>query len=149
MLLAILISRTRLLFSSPAVQQDQNRHDDQMGPPAFLSSMFGKQQLLFYTFSSLCLLSSCCFFAKSPLSSPLLCFADDEIVQIHKLYGIWADNQELMRNLASLAAAPTLSSPLFSVMMPWCSKFKIRWWLTCFWGLYYCYYSFFWYIVVL
>ena len=28
----------------------------------------------FYTFSSLCLLSSCCFFfAKSPLSSPLFC----------------------------------------------------------------------------
>ena len=43
----------------------------------------------FYTFSSLCLLSSCCFFfAKSPLSSPLLCFADDEIVQVHTLYGI-------------------------------------------------------------
>ena len=35
----------------------------------------------FYTFSSLCLLSRCCFFfAKSPLSSPLLCFVDDEIV---------------------------------------------------------------------
>ena len=35
----------------------------------------------FYTFSSLCLLSSCCFlFAKSSLSSPLLYFADDEIV---------------------------------------------------------------------
>ena len=42
----------------------------------------------FYTFSSLCLLSSCCFFAKSPLSSPLLCFTDDEIVQVHSLYGI-------------------------------------------------------------
>jgi len=27
--------------------------------------------------------------------------------------------------------------------MPWCSKFKIGWWLTCFWGLYHCYYSFF------
>ena len=34
----------------------------------------------FYTFFSLCLLSSCCFFAKSSLSSPLLCFANDEIV---------------------------------------------------------------------
>ena len=34
----------------------------------------------------------CCFiglfFAKSPLSSPRLCFADDEIVQVHILYGI-------------------------------------------------------------
>ena len=97
--------------------------------PPFLSSMFWKQHLL--------------FFAKSPLSSPLLCFADDEIVQVHTLYGIWADDQELVRNLASLAAAPTLPSPLFSVMMPWCSKFKIRWWLTCFWGLYHCYFSFF------
>ena len=58
------------------------------------------------------------FFAKSPLSSPLLCFADDEIVQVHTLYEIWADDQELVRNLASLAAAPTLPSPLFSVMMP-------------------------------
>ena len=39
--------------------------------------------------AALCLLSSCCFFfAKSPLSSPLLCFADDEIVQVHTLYGI-------------------------------------------------------------
>ena len=28
------------------------------------------------------------FFAKSPLSSPLLCFANDEIVQVHTLYGI-------------------------------------------------------------
>ena len=93
--------------------------------------------------------STCFFFAKSPLSSPLLCFADDEIVQVHTLYRIWADDQELMRNLASLPTAPTLPSPLFSVMMPWCSKFMIKWWLTCFWGLYYCYYSFFWYIVVL
>ena len=28
------------------------------------------------------------FFAKSPISSPLLCFADDEIIQFHTLYGI-------------------------------------------------------------
>ena len=71
-------------------------------------SMFAKQLLL--------------FFAKSPLSSPLLCFAGDEIVHVHTLYGIWADDQELVRNLASLAAAPTLPSPLFSIMMPWCSQ---------------------------
>ena len=37
----------------------------------------------------------------------------------------------------------------FTFMMPWCSKFIIKWWLTCFSGLYCCYYSFFWYIVVL
>ena len=114
----------------------------------------GKHHLLFFAKSlissicchisyPLCFGSSTCFFAKSPLSSPLLCFADDEIIQVHTLYGIWADDQELMRNLASLAAAPTLPSPLFSVMMPWCSKFKIRWCLTCFWGLYHCYFSFF------
>ena len=97
-------------------------------------SMFAKQLLLFFT--------------KSPFSSPLLYFVDDEIVQVHTLYGIWADNQELVRSFASLAASPTLPS-LFSVMMPWCSKFMIKWWLTCFWGLYYCYYLFFYYIVVL
>ena len=71
--------------------------------------------------------------------SSLLCY-DALMLQIH--------DQELIRNLASLAAAPTLPSPLFSVMMLWCSKFMIKWWLTCFWGLYY-YYLFFWYIVVL
>jgi len=39
--------------------------------------------------AALCLLSSYCFFfAQSPLSSPLLYFADDEIVQVHTLYGI-------------------------------------------------------------
>ena len=65
--------------------------------------MFAKQLFLFFT--------------KSPLSSSLLCFVDDEIVQVHTLYGILADDQELMRNLTSLAAAPTLPSPLFSVMM--------------------------------
>ena len=68
--------------------------------------------------AALCLLSSCCFFAKSPLSCPLLCFVDNEIVQVHILYGILADDQELVRNLASLSAAPTLPSHLFFVMMP-------------------------------
>ena len=51
------------------------------------------------------------FFAKSPLSSHLLCFADDKIAQVQTLYGIWADDQELVRNLASLLA-PFLSSLL-------------------------------------
>ena len=54
----------------------------------FYPLCLGSSSCFFYTFSSLCLLSSCCFFAKSPLSSPLLCFADDEIVQVHTLYGI-------------------------------------------------------------
>jgi hypothetical protein len=40
-----------------------------------------------------------------------------------------------VRNLASLLAAPTLPSPLLSVMIPLCSKTMIKWWLTCFWGL--------------
>ena len=42
-----------------------------------------------------------------------------------------------------ISSRPTLPSPLFSVMIPLCSKFMIKRWLTCFWGLYYCYYSFF------
>ena len=68
--------------------------------------------------AALCLLSSCCcFFAKSPLSSPLLCFVDDEIIQVHTLYGIQADDQELVRNLATLSVTLTLHSPLFFVMM--------------------------------
>ena len=37
--------------------------------------------------AALCLLSSCCFFLPN-LPSPLLCFADDEIIQVHTLYGI-------------------------------------------------------------
>ena len=49
--------------------------------------------------------------------SPLLCFADDEIVQVHTLYGIWADDQELVRNLTSLVAAPILPSLLFSSLL--------------------------------
>ena len=47
----------------------------------------GSSSCFFYTFSSLCLLSSCCFFLPN-LPSPLLCFIDDEIVQVHTLYGI-------------------------------------------------------------
>jgi hypothetical protein len=35
------------------------------------------------------------FFANSSLSSPLLCFASDEIVQVHLMYGLWADGQHL------------------------------------------------------
>jgi hypothetical protein len=43
------------------------------------------------------------------LSSPLLSFANDEIVQLQKLSKIWwANDQELMRNLTSLLAAPTV-----------------------------------------
>jgi hypothetical protein len=41
--------------------------------------------------------------------------------------------------LTSLPAAPTLPSRT-SVMMSLYSKFMIKWWLTCFWGLYF--YSF-------
>ena len=117
--------------------------------PPFLSSMFGKQLLFFlHIFLSMFVKQLLLFFAKSPISSPLLCFADDEIIQVYTLYGIWADDQELVRNLTSLPATPTLPSPIFFVMMPWCSKFMIKWWLIYFWGLYYCYYSFL-YIVVL
>ena len=57
-----------------------------------LSMFVNSEHIYFWLFlpsaDALCLLSSCCFFAKSPLSSPLLCFADDEIVQVHTLYGI-------------------------------------------------------------
>jgi hypothetical protein len=38
-------------------------------------------------FCQLC--GNCCyFFANSSLSSPLLCFASDEIVQVHLMYGL-------------------------------------------------------------
>ena len=58
--------------------------------PPFLSSMFVKQLLLFlHLFLSMFVKQLLLFFfAKSPVSSPLLCFADDEIVQVHTLYGI-------------------------------------------------------------
>jgi hypothetical protein len=42
------------------------------------------------------------FLLSSPLSSPLICFANDEIVQVHTLYEIQANDQELVRNLAPL-----------------------------------------------
>ena len=75
-----------------------------MHPYVLTCSMFAKQLLLFLPnlpgltedllscllplAAALCLLSSSWFFAKSPLSSPLLCFIDDEIIQVHTLYGI-------------------------------------------------------------
>jgi hypothetical protein len=58
-------------------------------------------------------------------------FAYDEIVQLHTLCGIWANDQEPVRNLTSIPIAPTLP-----IMLSLCSKFMIKWWLTCFWGLY-------------
>jgi hypothetical protein len=35
------------------------------------------------------------FFTNSSLSSPFLCFASNEIVQVHLIYGLWADGQHL------------------------------------------------------
>ena len=92
------------------------------------------------------------FFWQTVISSPLFCLWWNYPTP---LFGIWADDQELVRNLASLPAAPSVFSicSLFSYiltmfMMPWCSKFMIKWWLTCFWGIHYRYYSFFWSIAV-
>ena len=100
-----------------------------MNPYVLTCSMFAKQLLLFLpnllglaqdllscllpSAAALCLLSSCCFFLPN-LPSPLLCFADDEIVQVHTLYGIWADDQELVRNLTSYQP-PLLSFSICSL----------------------------------
>jgi hypothetical protein len=73
------------------------------------------------------------FFAPtSTLSlSSLPSLACDEIVQLQKLFRIWADDLELVRNLASLPNAPTVFVDMLTVfMMPLCSKFLIKWWLT-------------------
>ena len=67
----------------------------------FPSSMFGKQQLIFL---------------PTLLSSPLP-FANDEIVQLQKLSGIWADDHELVRNLASLLAAPIVFFYMLTVFI--------------------------------
>jgi hypothetical protein len=40
--------------------------------------------------------------------SSLPSLACDEIVQLQKLFGIWADDLELVRNMTSLPAAPTV-----------------------------------------
>ena len=103
----------------------------------------------FYIFSSLCLLSSCCFLYQiSPhLSSPLFC----RWWNCPSPYIIWNMSwwSRTYEELGIISSRPYITFSSFSVMMPWCSKFKIRWWLTCFWGLYYCYYLFFIYIIVL
>ena len=96
-------------------------------------SMFAKQLLLFFQISPL-------------LSSPLFCrWWNCLSPNIIWNMSWWSRTCE---ELGIITSRPTLHCPLFSVMMPWCSKFMIKWWLTCFWGLYYCYYSFF-YIVIL
>jgi hypothetical protein len=64
--------------------------------------------------------------------SSLPSLACDEIVQLQKLFGIWADDLELVRNMTSLPAAPTVFVDMLTIfMMPLCSKFLIKWWLTC------------------
>jgi hypothetical protein len=70
--------------------------------------------------------------------SSLPYLACDEIVQLQKLFGIWADDLELVRNLASLPATLTVFVDMLTIfiyahyfMMPLCSKFLIKWWLTC------------------
>jgi hypothetical protein len=77
------------------------------------------------------------FFAlTSTLSlSSLPSLTCDEIVQLQKLFGIWADDLELVRNLASLPAAPTIFVDMLTVFIyahcfydALCSKFLIKWW---------------------
>jgi hypothetical protein len=48
------------------------------------------------------------FFAPTSTLSSLPYLASDEIVQLQKLFGIWADDLKLVRNLASLPTAPTV-----------------------------------------
>jgi hypothetical protein len=61
--------------------------------------------------------------------------------QLQKLFGIWADDLKLVRNLASLPAVPTVFVDMLTVfMMPLCSKFLIKWWLT--WSETYCLYRY-------
>jgi predicted membrane-bound mannosyltransferase len=68
----------------------------------------------YFYFSYSSMFSSRCYFLATnncflgELSSPLPSLAYDEIVQLHKLFGIWVDGHELVRNLASLLAAPTI-----------------------------------------
>jgi hypothetical protein len=76
--------------------------------------MFDKQKLL--------------LFANSPLSSPLLSIfvADDESVKVHSFYGnmswwslwgTWHHYQPLLQCLLFYSL----------LLMPWCSKFMIKW----------------------
>jgi hypothetical protein len=58
---------------------------------------------------------------------------------IHTLHGLWANDQHLWGTWHH-SQPPLLYLLSFSVMMPWCSKSIIKWWLTCFWGLHYCYF---------
>jgi hypothetical protein len=72
------------------------------------------------------------FFAPTSTLSSLPYLASDEIVQLQKLFGIWADDLKLVRNLASLPNAPTIFVDMLTVfMMPLWSKFLIKWWLIC------------------
>jgi hypothetical protein len=41
----------------------------------------------------------------------------DEIVELQKLFGIWADDLELVRNLASLPAAPTVFVDMLTIFI--------------------------------
>ena len=49
--------------------------------------------------------------------SSLPSLACDEIVQLQKLFGIWADDLELVRNLASLPATPIIFVDMLTVFI--------------------------------
>ena len=49
--------------------------------------------------------------------SSLPSLACDEIVQLQKLFGIWADDLELVRNLASLSTAPTAFVDMLTIFI--------------------------------
>ena len=113
----------------------------------------GSSSCFFYTFSSLCLLSSCCFFCQiSPLlSSPLFCRWWN-CLSPYIIWNMswWSRTCEELGIITSRPYCLFLYAHYFLYMltvfmMPLCSKFLIKWWLTCFWGLYlyyYYYYSF-------
>ena len=113
------------------------------------SSIFGRSCYFFLGTSS-------CFFGQTLISSPLfglwrIC-PTPEIIWIMSWWSWTCEELGIITRCPLLSFS--ISSWLFLYMltvfiMPLCSKFLIKWWLTYFWGLYYFYYSFFWSIVVL
>ena len=59
---------------------------------------------------------------------------------IMNLWGTWHHYQP---PLLSFSICSLFLYMLTVFMLPLCSKFMIKWWLTCLWGIHCCYYSFF------
>jgi hypothetical protein len=98
--------------------------------------------------SPLCLGSSSCFFWPTLLSSllPMMKLSNsrnylehDELM-IKNLWGTWHHYQP---SLLCFSICSLFLYMLTVFMMPLCSKLLIKWWLTCFWGLYHHYYYYY------